>query len=94
MEFFDLATLPAIDPVVLSARENRKPKTERRRSDHFGGRESDDEMGTENLSFASPIDSLIPFTKSTVGVARSLEICRDRHGSICPQLVRGVGDNY
>ena len=31
----------------LSARENRKPKTERRRSDHFVGRETDEERATD-----------------------------------------------
>ena len=60
----------------LSARENRKPKTERRRSDHFVGREADEEREAseenEILPFPSPIDSLIPFTKSAVGRSRSV----------------------
>ena len=41
----------------LSARENRKPKTERRRSDHFVGRETDEERARGMRSFP-----FLPFT--------------------------------
>ena len=73
----------------LSARENRKPKTERRRSDHFVGRETDEERarGIRSFPFLSFTNRFInSIHKIGRRVGRSRSVPRDLSRQTRPNL--------